>query len=200
MRSRCVRIPMTLGNPWDWRMLRNSNVSWHCLSMGNQRKPNRPPTISKPKEPSIISKTRSAILPMSIMLLRSLLHSMKVRRRFLPVTTVTGPFMSLRVCLVYRLTRLLRRVVFPTPGGPTIATITGGGSSSGVRLTKGTCRRVWSRSALRRPCRSARKPDFGANAYQGLRFCYRRSVITAYLFVEAMLLFFPLPLVLFLGL
>ena len=27
MRSRWVRIPMTLGNPWDWSMLRNSKVS-----------------------------------------------------------------------------------------------------------------------------------------------------------------------------
>lgn len=27
MRSRWVRIPMTFGNPCDWRMLRNSKVS-----------------------------------------------------------------------------------------------------------------------------------------------------------------------------
>jgi hypothetical protein len=27
MRSKWVRMPMTFGNPWDWRMLRNSKVS-----------------------------------------------------------------------------------------------------------------------------------------------------------------------------
>lgn len=110
-------------------------------------------------------RTRSAILPISIMLLRSLLHSMNVSRRFFPLTTVMGPLASFKVCFEYLLTRLLSRVVLPTPGGPTIATMTGGGSSSGVRLTKGTWSRVWSRSTFRLPCRSARRPDFGANAY-----------------------------------
>ena len=95
-------------------------------------------TISKPNEPSIINRTRSAIFPTSIMELRSLLHSINVSRRFLPLTTVTGPLTSLRVCFVYRLTRLLSNVVFPTPGGPTTAMMTGGGSSSGVRFTRGT--------------------------------------------------------------
>jgi hypothetical protein len=87
-------------------------------------------TISKPKLPSIIRSTRSAILPMSIMEFRSLLHSIKVRRRFfptnilvfadttvsqdLPATTVMGPLTSDRVCFVYLFTRLLTRVVFPT--------------------------------------------------------------------------------------
>jgi hypothetical protein len=42
--------------------------------------------------------------------------------------------------LAYRLTRDLRRVVFPTPGGPTIVTSRGGGSS-GIRSTWGTCSR-----------------------------------------------------------
>lgn len=146
---------MTLGKPCDWRMLRNSNVS-----------------ISNPNEPSIMSRTRSAIFPTSIMLLRSLLHSMNVRRRFLPVTTVMGPLASFSVCLVYRLTRLLSRVVLPTPGGPTMATMTGGGSSSGVRLTRGTWRRVWSFSAVRRPCLSARRPDFGAKAFSLKPCCF----------------------------
>lgn len=123
-----------------------------------------PCTISKPKEPSIIRRTRSATLPMSIILLRSLVHSMKVSRRFFPLTTVTGPLGSLRVCFVYRRTRLLRRVVFPTPGGPTMATTTGGGFPCGVRLTRGTWRRAWLCSAARRPCLSALRPDLGANA------------------------------------
>lgn len=95
-------------------------------------------TISKPNEPSIMRRTRSAILPMSIMLLRSLLHSRKVSLRLLPLTTVIGPFASVRVCFVYRLIRLFKSVVLPTPGGPTMATMIGGGSSSGVRLTSGT--------------------------------------------------------------
>ena len=63
--------------------------------------------------------------------LRSLLHSMKVIRFFFPLTTVMGPLASFNVCFVYLLTRLLSNVLFPTPGGPTIATTTGGGSSSG---------------------------------------------------------------------
>lgn len=131
-------------------------------------------TISKPKEPSIISKTKSAIFPMSIIELRSLLHSIKVSLLFFPLTTVTGPLISFKVCLVYRRTRLLSRVDLPTPGGPTTATSTGGGSSSGVRFTRGTCRRVWSLSTLRRPCLSALLPDFGANAYDIIvRVSYR---------------------------
>ena len=124
-----------------------------------------------------MSRTRSAILPMSIILFRSLLHSTKVNRRFLPLTTVTGPLTSLRVRFVYRLMRLLRSVVFPTPGGPTIATITGGGSSSGTRFMRGTCRRVWSRSMFRLACRSARRPEAGAKAlnYQ-LDLCFHRKI------------------------
>lgn len=41
-------------------------------------------TISNPNEPSIMSRTRSATLPMSIMAFRSLAHSMNVSRRVLP--------------------------------------------------------------------------------------------------------------------
>ena len=40
-------------------------------------------------------KTKSAVLAKSIMLLRSLeRHSKNVNRRFLPLTTVTGPLIS----------------------------------------------------------------------------------------------------------
>ena len=120
-------------------------------------------------------RTRSAILPMSIMLLRSLLHSINVMRRFLPLTTVMGPFASVRVCLVYRRTRLFNRVVLPTPGGPTMAITTGGGSSWGVRSTRGTWSRVWSSSALRRPCCSARRPDCGANAFVEIRWDWQEK-------------------------
>ncbi len=95
-------------------------------------------TISKPKEPSIMRRTRSATLPMSIIEFRSLLHSMNVRRLFFPDTTVTGPLISFSVCFVYRRTRLFTRVLLPTPDGPTTAIITGGGMSSGVRFTRGT--------------------------------------------------------------
>lgn len=166
MRSRWERTPMTFGNPWDCNILRNSKIS--CAQrhergikstiLGEQ-------TISKPKEPSIMRSTKSTTLPISIMELRSLLHSMKVSRRFFPPTTVIGPLASCRVCFEYRRTRLLRRVVFPTPGGPTMATMTGGGMSSGVLSTRGTCRRVWSRSTFLRPCLSARLPDLGAKAW-----------------------------------
>lgn len=142
-----------------------------------------------------MSRTRSAILPMSIMLLRSLLHSINVMRRFLPLTTVMGPFASVRVCLVYRRTRLFNRVVLPTPGGPTMAITTGGGSSWGVRSTRGTWSRVWSSSALRRPCCSARRPDCGANAFvSGLARGKKKSCNATHLFIVAFLLFFPFSL------
>jgi hypothetical protein len=84
------------------------------VSMNGGSTSGKSQTISKPKEPSIISKTKSAILPMSIIELRSLLHSMKVSLRFFPVTTVIGPFNSVRVCFEYLLTRLLMSIVFPT--------------------------------------------------------------------------------------
>lgn len=101
MRSRWVRIPMTFGNPCDWRMLRNSKVS--CIQINFKEIFQRMMlllihTISNPNEPSTMSNTRSAIFPMSIILLRSLLHSTKVRRFFLPLTTVIGPFASFKVC------------------------------------------------------------------------------------------------------
>lgn len=83
-------------------------------------------------------RTRSATLPMSIIELRSLLHSINVSLLFFPATTVIGPLASVNVCFAYLLTRLLSRVVLPTPGGPTIAMMTGGGSSSGVLFTRGT--------------------------------------------------------------
>jgi hypothetical protein len=126
------------------QMFPNELLVWECWRQNEV-------TISKPNEPSIIRRTRSAILPISIIEFRSLLHSINVSRRFLPLTTVTGPLISFKVCFVYRRTRLLSKVDLPTPGGPTIATITGGGSLSGVRLTSGTCRRVWSRSLFRLP-------------------------------------------------
>lgn len=53
-----------------------------------------------------------------------------------------------------------------TPGGPTTAIMTGGGSSSGVLLTSGTCSLVWSFSAFRLACFSARLPELTANAYR----------------------------------
>ena len=39
--------------------------------------------------------------PISIIEFMSLVHSKKVSRRFFPVTTVTGPWISLSVCRVY---------------------------------------------------------------------------------------------------
>ena len=80
--------------PWEERMLRYSIVS-----------------ISKPKEASMRRRVRSAVLAMSIMLLRSFGHSMKVSLRCLPgislgqwtrvpETTVTGPTTWVRVCLL----------------------------------------------------------------------------------------------------
>jgi hypothetical protein len=164
MRSRWVRTPITFGKPWAWRMLRNSNVSYNNEAPLHRCRVDNELTISKPNDPSIMRRMRSATLPMSIMELRSLLHSIRVSRRLLPLTTVTGPLISFSVCLVYLRTRDLTRVLFPTPGGPTMATIIGGGMSLGVRSTRGTWRRVWSFSAARRPCLSALRPDLGANA------------------------------------
>ena len=54
-----------------------------------------------------------------------------------------GPWGLERVSFAYLLTRDFKRVVFPTPGGPTIVTSRGGGSS-GMRSTWGT----WSRFSL----------------------------------------------------
>lgn len=138
MRSRWVRTPMTFGKPWAWRMLRNSKVSYTNNTWLIREKRINVLTISKPNDPSIMRRTRSAILPMSIKEEMSLLHSISVSLRFFPLITVTGPLMSLSVCLVYLRTRDLMRVLFPTPGGPTMATITGGGASSGERFTRGT--------------------------------------------------------------
>ncbi|SRR6266446_6600902 len=120
---------MTLGKPWAWRMLRNSKVSYTNNALLIYEKGIYVLTISKPNDPSIMRRMRSATLPMSIIEERSLLHSINVSLLFLPLITVTGPLMSLSVCLVYLRTRDLTRVLFPTPGGPTTATITGGGTS-----------------------------------------------------------------------
>jgi hypothetical protein len=145
-------------------MLRNSNDSYTSNALVIYEKTVRALTISKPKDASIMRRTRSATLPMSTMEEISLLHSMMVSRFFFPLMTVTGPLISFSVCLVYLRTRDLTRVLFPTPGGPTTATMTGGGASSGVRSTRGTWRRVCAFSAARRPCLSALRPDLGANA------------------------------------
>lgn len=145
-------------------------------------------TISKPILASIMSRTRSATLPISIIEFKSLLHSMNVNRRSFPIsveqnvsyasssislpvqvspeTTVTQPFTSPILIFVYLLTRLFRSVVLPTPDGPTIATMIGGAEVSvGVRLISGTCSRVWACSAVRRPWRAALRPDLGAKAW-----------------------------------
>ncbi|KAH3688656.1 hypothetical protein WICPIJ_000347 [Wickerhamomyces pijperi] len=96
-------------------------------------------SISNPKFPSMISNTKSAILAASIIEFKSLATSMNVKRRLLPLTTVIGPLTSVKDCLANCLTKDLINVVLPVPGGPTTATMTGGGSSSGVRSTIGTC-------------------------------------------------------------
>lgn len=72
------------------------------------------PTISNPKLASIIRSTKSAIFPMSIIELRSLLHSIIVSLLFFPATSVMGPLISESVCFVYLRTRDLIRVDFPT--------------------------------------------------------------------------------------
>lgn len=74
---------MLEGSPCVAMMLRNSMVS-----------------ISNPKFPSIRSSTISAIFEMSIMEVRELSHSRNVRRRFLLETTVMGPWIVVKECLV----------------------------------------------------------------------------------------------------
>ena len=56
----------------------------------------------------------------------------------LPDTTVTGPWILESFCLLKFFTTHFKSVVFPTLGGPTIPTITGGGST-GVLSTTGMC-------------------------------------------------------------
>lgn len=140
IRSRWVSTPITFGKPWDCRILRNSNVSYKVFQRFRIGVTNRTSicTISNPKEASTNNRIKSATFPMSIIELRSLLHSKNVSLRRFPLITVIGPWARLKVCFVNLRTRLLRSVLFPTPGGPTMATMTGGGSSSGVRLTRGT--------------------------------------------------------------
>ena len=58
-------------------------------------------SISNPKLPSTINNTKSAIFPRSIIEEISFGHSIKVRRRFFPLTTVIGPPTSVNVCFVY---------------------------------------------------------------------------------------------------
>ena len=56
-------------------------------------------TISKPKEPSTMSNTRSAISPMSIMLLRSL-HSTKVQKCVVFLAADYCDWYSKSVCMM----------------------------------------------------------------------------------------------------
>ncbi len=84
-------------------------------------------SISNPKDPSIKSMTRSAIFAISIMEGKSFEHSMNVNLLVFEETTVIGPLISEIECFVYLFIKLFIRVVFPTPGGPTMAITTGGG-------------------------------------------------------------------------
>jgi hypothetical protein len=86
----------------------------------------------------IIKLTKSETLAMSIIELISLLHSMNVKRRFLLVTTVTGPFIFVNFCRVKFLIKPCIKVDFPTFGGPTIPTTMGAGSND-VLSTSGNC-------------------------------------------------------------
>lgn len=56
----------------------------------------------------------------------------------IPVTRVMGPWMDVTFCRVKFFIRACSRVVFPTLGGPTMATMIGGGSR-GVLSTNGIC-------------------------------------------------------------
>ena len=60
----------------------------------------------------------------------------QIEVQYLPETTVTGPVIFDSRCFVKFFTMPLINVVFPTLGGPTIATTSGGGST-GVRSTTG---------------------------------------------------------------
>lgn len=81
-----------------------------------------------------------------------------------PETMVTGPFPSVRLCRVKFFTRSLISVDFPTLGGPTTATHTGGGST-GVRSTTGTRCRLAAMSSFLLPARAARTADLKVNAF-----------------------------------
>lgn len=148
-------------------MLRNSNTS-----------------ISNPKLASHRSKTKSATLAKSIIELTSLLHSIRVILRFFPVTTVTGPLMSVNGDLVNSRIRLLITVLFPTFGGPTTTTRIGGGSR-GFRSTSGICCFLVSTSCLCLNLLSAFTAELKAKAFGFLcswsfgssRFFFFRSAL-----------------------
>lgn len=62
----------------------------------------------------------------------------KLRKKCIPETTVTGPLMEVRGCLVKFFIKHWISVVLPTFGGPTTTTRIGGGSK-GVLSTTGIC-------------------------------------------------------------
>ena len=103
--------------------------------------------------------------------LRSFGHSMSVTRRDLPVTTVTGPCVSLRFCLVQCLTSERITVDFPTPAGPTTATTMGGcTATSTARSVSATwyCRSCFSSARCAERC-MAFGPDAALKARGLLR-------------------------------
>ena len=128
--SRCVKTPTTFGKPWACRHARASKV-----------------TISKPKDASTVSNTKSATLQRSINAQASSGHSIKVILLSLPEMMVMGPSHVFKECLVCSLTRDLISVVLPEPLGPT-TTITVGATPLS-RLTAALTSLRWDRSALR---------------------------------------------------
>ena len=80
-----MRIAISLGRPCDERAERASKVSFvRHRQLREIVTESEELTISNPKEPSIMSSTRSATLAVSIIAPRSLGHSIIVSRRFLP--------------------------------------------------------------------------------------------------------------------
>lgn len=128
-------------------MLRNSKIS-----------------ISNPKLASHIRSTKSAHLAMSIIELISLLHSIRVIRRFFDTTIEIGPLISVTFVRVKFLMRLLIKVDLPTFGGPTIPMTIGGGSS-GVMSINGTWCFLVFKSCLRRNLFSALRADVMAKPF-----------------------------------
>ena len=114
---------------------------------------------------------------------KSLGTSKNVTRRFLPVTTVTGPVGAGTLCRVYFLTKDRISVVLPTPAGPMTQTTMGGGITSLVLFTWSTFSLWCSLSRFLCTALAAFTRDFTVNA-RGLNEspCFSACLVRASFF------------------
>ena len=165
----CAEAVPCAARVWRTYMLRNSNVS-----------------IWKPYAPSTKSKARSATFATSHIAFMSFGHSMIVSRRFLPVTTVTGPTTGPRFCFVQCLTSDWINVDLPTPGGPTTAMTKGGAVAASTERSTSETWYFFSCFSIARYAfsRIAVGPEAALNAFGLLRALPfpRRAALPAFSF------------------